>query len=115
MDRVGPTNPFHISKAYGVANPQRVAPSSQTPAAFPIRPAVRTDQVDASTARAAVAKQRISTLVAARVSELPDAPAPAPAAASTARTGAFPMYRHPADKNAAATAVNAGRVIDVNG
>jgi hypothetical protein len=29
--------------------------------------------------------------------------------------GALPMYRHPADRNAAATAVNAGRVLDVEG
>lgn len=28
---------------------------------------------------------------------------------------ALPMYRHPADRNAAATAVNAGRVLDVEG
>ena len=34
---------------------------------------------------------------------------PAPAAA------AFPMYRHPADKNAAATAINAGKTIDIQG
>jgi hypothetical protein len=116
MDRVGPTNPYHISKAYGVASPSRVAPSSQSQAVFPIRPTTRTDSVDASTTRAAAAKQRISTLVAARVTELPETGTTAQAPAATqARAGAFPMYRHPADKNAAATAVNAGRVLDVNG
>jgi hypothetical protein len=35
-----------------------------------------------------------------------DSMAPAP-------SSALPMYRHPADRNAAATAVNAGRVLDL--
>jgi len=29
--------------------------------------------------------------------------------------GALPMYRHPGDKNAAATALSAGRMIDIQG
>lgn len=141
MDRVGPTNPYHISRAYGVNNAgaSRVAPTrvdaasgataskvQSTPATFPIRQAdqvKRADTVDATTARAAAAKQRISTLVAARVTEQPETsgvtmPAvskPAMGASGAVSGGSFPMYRHPADKNAAATAINAGRIIDVDG
>jgi hypothetical protein len=31
-----------------------------------------------------------------------------------ARSDALPFYRHPADLNAAATSINAGRILDVN-
>lgn len=144
MDRVGPTNPYHISRAYGVNNAgtSRVAPNrvdakngattanvQSAPATFPIRKAdqvgqtKRLDTVDATTARAAAAKQRISTLVAARVAEQPETSGatmpvvskPAMGASGAATSGSFPMYRHPADKNAAATAIDAGRIIDVDG
>lgn len=134
MDRVGPTNPYHISKAYGLTSaPRTNAATSSAGAAAntgpfsiaktsPARP-VRTDSVDASTTKAAAAKARISTLVAAKVAPSPETSmgqasgaAMMPKAASSAGTNsaAFPMYRHPADKNAAATAVNAGKILDLN-
>ena len=39
----------------------------------------------------------------------------APAASASASGGALPMYRNPADKNAAAVGVEAGRTLDVEG
>lgn len=142
MDRVGPTNPYHISKAYGVQNAQGVVgrasgPRTASNTSFPIRagvPLAKSDAVDAGAARMAAAKQRISGLVAARVSEQPETNPRAAisatrgtaingvagnqpssgAASGVGGAGSFPMYRHPADKNAVATAIDAGRVIDLN-
>lgn len=84
--RIEPTGlPFHIARAYDI---QR---ARQAPA--PAKP--------------------VSPLVAAKVSRpaQPDAPAPV----QPADSAAIPMYRHPADRNAAATAVTAGRLIDLEG
>lgn len=127
MDRVGATNPFHIGRAYGLSRSSaaEAAPATRSPAGSSFKASIasigttaRADSVDPSTARIAAAKQRIGTLVAARVTEQPEtAPSVTQprAAASPSQSGsAFPMYRHPADKNAAATAVNAGRVLDLN-
>ncbi|MEK6700773.1 MAG: hypothetical protein AABZ53_00790 [Planctomycetota bacterium] len=57
-----------------------------------------------------------TTLVAGSVKPVPFVgaePASKPAAVPAPTGDALPLYRHPADKNAAATAVHAGRVIDV--
>jgi len=84
--RIEPTGlPFHIARAYNV---QRAQPS-------------------AAPAKAA------SALVAGRVNRAAQPDAVAPARATDA--AAIPMYRHPADRNAAATAVTAGRLIDLEG
>lgn len=67
------------------------------------------DKVELSRARPA----NIDRLIAARVDVAPEFAAATP----TPRNNGAPlqMYRHPADKNAAATAVDAGRRIDVTG
>lgn len=49
-------------------------------------------------------------LVAGRV---PGGVSFAPAAGSPGPKAALPFYRHPADLNAAATSINAGRIVDV--
>lgn len=57
-----------------------------------------------------------STLLAGSVTPAPFAaaePAIKPAVSPVSTGEALQLYRHPADKNAAATAVHAGRVIDV--
>lgn len=60
---------------------------------------------------ASVTRARVASVVAGvvpgRIDFTGDAPMPS--------TGALPMYRHPADKNAAATSVHAGRMVDVVG
>lgn len=84
--RIEPSGlPFHIARAYNIQRAQPVAP----------------------------AKPVASPLVAARVNR----PAQPDAVVTTKPTdlAAIPMYRHPADRNAAATAVSAGRLIDLEG
>lgn len=92
--------PFHIAKAYGVARPAsiRVAPA---------RELERVDAVNQAPAR----KPEVARLVAARVPGGIDftADEPRPSRETIA------MYRHPADRNAAATGVQAGRLLDVDG
>lgn len=99
MNIDGPTNPFHISRAYGVQPPVR--------AAAPVAP-VRVTPSSATSVDPAVASRLVAANVPGRVDFSGDAPKPSDVAA-------IPMYRHPADRNAAATGVSAGRTIDVRG
>jgi hypothetical protein len=78
--RIGPTNPFHISRAYQTAPPK---PGAKPTAASPI----------------------VAAVVPGRVNFAANQP--------TQAGPALPFYRHPADKNAAATAINAGRSLDI--
>ena len=102
MTSVRPTIPFHIARAYGVA------PRPASPAAQPA-PTKRVSKPEMS--REDAAREKLARLIAARVPGgidfTNDEPVPS--------AGAIPMYRHPADRNAAATGVVAGRVIDVVG
>lgn len=103
MDAVN-TNPlsFRLAAAYGVT-PKARATSTAPAAPASIAPA-QPDRVDASLAR-------IRPLVAATVPGKIDFSANAPQQTG----GAMPMYRHPYDKNAAATGVASGKAIDVTG
>ena len=58
-------------------------------------------------AAAPAASRMVAAMVPGSVDFLSDSSAPA--------GNALPMYRHPADRNAAATGVDAGRVLDVEG
>lgn len=110
--------PLRLAQAYGVPPPQRLAPA-QPPAAgkpaSPAQPAKRTQAVAgariATPEIPADTSRRLSALVAARVGGQIDFTA----AGQPVAAGALPLYRHPADKNAAATAVSAGRSLDVTG
>lgn len=92
--------PFHVARAYGLAT--RPAP---TPAA-PVSPAAQATRTQSGR------NENLSRLIAAVVPGGIDfsSAEPTPSAGST-----LAMYRHPADRNAAATGVQAGRVIDVVG
>ncbi len=92
----GPTNPFHISRAYGVRLPARA-----------IEP-LRVGPAPAASVEVNNASRLVAASVPGRVDFSGDVPRPSDSAA-------IPMYRHPADRNAAATAVTAGRTIDVRG
>lgn len=102
MTSVRPTIPFHIARAYGVARVRR------RPRPSP-RHRKRVSKPEMS--REDAAREKLARLIAARVPGgidfTNDEPVPS--------AGAIPMYRHPADRNAAATGVVAGRVIDVVG
>ena len=97
----GSSIPFHIARAYGVA--QAVRPRSLE-AIEPTEHRQRPDTAELASA---------SRLVAARVAGNVDFTAREEAPRATEAPIAF--YRHPADKNAAATGVEAGRTLDVTG
>src|SRR5689334_20535229 len=94
-----PSNPFHIARAYGVQAP------------MPPRPVVAPIAAESGPVGSIKPPTATSRLAAAVV--------PGKIAFSGSEPSqmgaALPMYRHPADKNAAATALTAGRTIDVEG
>lgn len=102
---VEPTIPFHLARAYGVQPARPVAPVQ------PVRATGHSDgsspsvSVDPATRAGAEIRER---LVAAVVPGRVDF-------SGTEPTQTMSLYRHPADRNAAATGVHAGRVIDVTG
>lgn len=109
MDAVPPTFPFHIARAYtAAARPGATAvPAALTPPGVTAR--ASGDSVHITGQRGAALEQAATRLAAARVPGGADFTAPPPP------TGSLPLYRHPADRNAAATGVQAGRMLDVEG
>ncbi|MEZ6241979.1 MAG: hypothetical protein R3B57_02955 [Phycisphaerales bacterium] len=115
MSSIPPTLPFHLAKAYGVqaAKPLTVRPLSTDPIA-------RIDQGRAAgRANDSIETTRpgggVSSLVGAKVNVPAFEGLSNPTPLASERSEAFPFYRHPADRNAAATAVNLGRSLDVSG
>jgi hypothetical protein len=97
MSSTGPiVGSFQIARAYGVTPRASVpqTPPTQSPA-------------QQTTAEAKPASRLVAGTVPGRISFAGDRPA--------SDTSALAMYRHPADKNAAATAVSAGKLLDLNG
>jgi len=95
-----PTIPHHLMKAYGVAPAAKPAPVRSTEAI------ARVGAADQHSTGEAV-KKLIAGVVPGGVDFSGEEPMPsAPQMA---------MYRHPADKNAAATSVHAGRMLDIEG
>ncbi len=105
-----PTNPYHISQAYGVSLPNglRVRPM-QAPTHAPAPGGLDLADTFQQT-QGAHSEHNVARVVAARV------PGAVDFSPELSRNNAtpIPFYRHPADTNAAATAIDAGRVIDVN-
>lgn len=101
MDAIPPTLPFHLARAYGVTQTPRVRPVA------PVPPVERS----AGGAPAAQTDPRLGRLVAAVVPGGVEFSGDSPRPASSS----LPFYRHPADRNAAATGVSLGRVLDTNG
>lgn len=102
---MGPTNPFHIARAYGVRPVQPVERAVTTPVQ-PVQPVSRGS--DSAAQRDPNIARLVAGVVPGGVSFEADGAA-RPAGAP------LPFYRHPAEKNAAATAVSIGRSLDVNG
>ncbi len=112
MSSIPPTNPFHISRAYQSAPLARAASAGRVNGGAAARPG--TSHVSPSAPGGSVTPQmNVNTrrLVAGSVPGKVDFTANGTAIASTT---AIPLYRHPADKNAAATGVSAGRIVDIN-
>lgn len=121
MDRISgsipfPTNAFPVNRAaqaYGVRPAAKIAPTA---------PAVQTRASEQTgpigrIGRAAEPRPDAdpSRLVAARVDAIDLARDVATVEGRPTAGGALPMYRHPADRNQAATAVAIGRSLDVQG
>jgi hypothetical protein len=74
-------------------------------------------QVDQTTIETSRKLESARTLVAAKVSggiDFNTGNVKASSMSGAPETGALPLYRHPADKNAAATGVDLGRRLDVS-
>jgi hypothetical protein len=104
MATIEPTNPFHIARAYQLSSTARstgnnatmhTARVERTPAAGSVTPRMNVN-----------ARRLVAGSVPGKIDFSGSTPTPS--------TSAIPMYRNPAEKNAAATGVNAGRMIDVN-
>lgn len=99
--RIQPTSPSLVFRAYGVSPPAQPKPAAM------VQPTPRADPSAESAPRVSAAARLIGAVVPGRVDFSGDTPAPV--------GSALPMYRHPADRNAAATGIHAGRLIDVKG
>ena len=101
MDRLDPI-PFHVARAYGIAPVRPAAPVARA------APVSTTDARDVAPDRARASVSRlVAAVVPGRVDFSGETPVPRAAMPS--------LYRHPADRNAAATGVEAGRSVDVQG
>lgn len=98
--RIEPAIPFHIAKAYGVTIASPVRPTQEAAPIARIQPRQQGE--------VAPSARLIAGIVPGRVDFSGDTPQPA-------SDTAIPMYRHPADRNAAATSLQAGRSIDLRG
>ena len=96
--------PPHIAKAYGVTPAARVAPVKAPETVARVAPA---DQAVPEGRTPATLRRLIAGQVPGGIDFRGDDPAPT---APVQR-----LYRHPADQNAAATTLHAGRVIDLEG
>jgi len=96
MDPVIPSSiPFHVAKAYGLLNSPQV------------RAVQMSQRLDATGNRQPNANLRslVAGVVPGGIDFSGDQPTPT--------DSALPMYTHPADRNAAATGVQLGRVLDI--
>lgn len=125
MDRVASSYQFnaHAARAYGMPNAQRplsVRPMANPPAAeqaAAARPnAAQTAPIGRiqPEAKAARPDSDPSRLVAAKVDPI-DLSRDVATIQGKPVTSGYAMYRHPADRNAAATGVEIGRSLDVRG
>jgi len=102
MDQVGPISvPAEVFRAYG-SGARPIAPDRS----LDVR-AMRAIDSFEPTARASAASRLVAAAVPGGVEFTARQNGGAP--------GAFPMYRHPADRNTAATGVSLGRLIDAQG
>ncbi|MCW5754198.1 MAG: hypothetical protein KIT24_05745 [Phycisphaeraceae bacterium] len=104
---LGPTIPFHIAKAYGVAPQARVQPLAKAPSLPPATQEAMLFHPQGGTKANPGVARLVAATVPGRVDFSGDEPRPS--------RDVLSMYRHPADRNAAATGIQAGRMLDVKG
>lgn len=97
MDPVPASIPFHIARAYGVGT----------------RPATQIEPKPTATASSAANTAKLVAATVAGPVRFNSLDTSAQAKTPTSEPAdSFPLYRHPAEKNAAATSINAGRSLD---
>ena len=127
MDSIPPTLPFHLAKAYGVKPSVNTPATTPTVKVTPVAPGVdridsargseRVDKLDLAVAKkTATLRQRLVAAIVPGGVEFENGIAKAVTGPARADKAApIPFYRHPADKNAAATAINLGSRLDTRG
>ncbi|MBL0922171.1 MAG: hypothetical protein IBJ10_08600 [Phycisphaerales bacterium] len=111
----GPSNPYRITQAYGLAPQTPVARPAPVAATTTLQRAEAVSRSD-TVATIGMAQQpgavsATARLVAAVVPGAVDFSAATPMPSKAA----LQMYRHPADRHSAATLVALGRSLDING
>ncbi len=108
--RIQADNPLHLlAQAYGVAVSRPVRSVAQTQSVEPvarIRPETNPDAKPEVSPTARL----VAGTVPGGIDFSADLPQPGPGRSAQAMA----MYRHPADKNAVATSVTAGRLVDLS-
>jgi hypothetical protein len=98
MTRIEPAIPFHIARAYGLQ------PAARPIAAVVPAPAAQAPDSAATDQSRKLIGAILGGIVPGRISFSGESPQ---------HDHALPFYRHPADKNAAATAISAGKALDL--
>jgi hypothetical protein len=119
------SKPSLLGRTYAPVTPASGAPSvrrealQQEGTLARIGPATDTFESSATAPSPGAVKSasKAASLVAARVPGGIDFTEPAGGAGAMSQSASqtVPLYRHPADRNTVATAVHAGRILDVNG
>lgn len=115
---IPPSLPFHVARAYGAngggaggsaGGVGAVQPVSNRIVTTPVQPVARVGSGQESTSNAKDSTRRlVAGVVPGKVDFSADTPRPSD-------SSALAFYRHPADKNSAATSVQLGRSLDVSG
>ncbi len=120
MESINPQNgalpatyAFRAVRSYGASAPA-ARDSVTTASGLTVRPMDTSRQVDQSTIETSRKLESARKMVAAKVSGGIDFSTGNVRSSSVSVPGALPLYRHPADKNAAATGVDLGRRLDVS-
>lgn len=107
---IPPSLPFHVARAYGAGGGVGgVQPVSNRIVTTPVQPVSRVGSGQEAESNAKDATRRlVAGVVPGKVDFSADTPRPSD-------SSALAFYRHPADKNSAATSVQIGRSLDVSG
>ena len=136
MDPIPPTLPFHLAKAYGVKPGGAAHKATPALTVTPIAPgvdrvdgvratdlttatdrAVKADRAELGAAKKSktIAEKLVAAVVPGGVEFQNGVALARPAEPDRPATAPIPFYRHPADKNAAATAIGLGNRLDLEG
>lgn len=108
--RIQTDNPLHLlAQAYGVAVSRPVRPVVAAQGVEPVA-RIRPGAEPAAKPEVSPTARLVGATVPGGIDFSADVPQPGPGRSAQAMA----MYRHPADKNAAATGVTAGRLVDLS-